>query len=165
MPLAYMPCKQVHAYFPPLPSRSEQVCLASSDLLPTHLALAGTPCCYLLSGHTCFQHWQCSHAGRMTPAWTFQQPQRGKCTLLCWSGLLGRSAVLSSPFYQTHPPSPPRRPPWGVLRSKAHSMGKPDHAAKAQPVLLSLSSVCEIDPLLVHVYQFYTLLDCSSLRC
>ena len=30
-------------YFPPLSSRSEQVCLASSHLLHTHLALAGTP--------------------------------------------------------------------------------------------------------------------------
>ena len=29
-------------WFPTLPSRSEQVCLASSDLLLTHLALAAT---------------------------------------------------------------------------------------------------------------------------
>ena len=33
-------------YFLPLTSRSEQVCLASSDLLRTHLALAGTRCHY-----------------------------------------------------------------------------------------------------------------------
>ena len=33
-------------YFPLLSSRSEQVCLASSDLLHTHLALAGKHCNY-----------------------------------------------------------------------------------------------------------------------
>ena len=36
------PLKQTSVYFPPLSSRSEQVCLESSDLLHMHLALAGT---------------------------------------------------------------------------------------------------------------------------
>ena len=44
--------------FPPLPSRSEQICLARSDLLHMHLALAGMRFNHDYHSHKrCFQKW------------------------------------------------------------------------------------------------------------
>ena len=60
-----------------VPSRSEQVCLTSSDLLHTHLALAGTRRCYYYYYYHCYYYCyycRCSLTYQpQPPSWTLHR--------------------------------------------------------------------------------------------